>query len=526
MAIKATLLRSSMQAPLPENEEQRISRLLNYNILDTQAETAYDDIAQLASHICQTPISLVSLVDTDRQWFKATVGLAASETPRDLAFCAHAILQTSIFVVPDAREDARFADNPLVTGAPKIRFYAGAPLITAEGLALGTLCVIDSQPRTLAPEQASALAALSRQVVNQLELRLSHQKLTQEIVERNRMEVTLRNTQAQMIQTEKMSGLGQLVAGVAHEINNPISFIHCNLNPASQYTYDVLTLLDLYQTQTPIPNRQIQAFMEEIDLEFIKLDLPKLLASMQTGTERIRELVLSLRNFSRLDEAEMKVVNLHEGIDNTLVVLGSRLKPKAGQPGINVVQQYGDLPKVACYAGQLNQVFLNVLSNAIDALEDVPPNGMSRPVIESLENGSTPQDGNAQPYAPTITIRTEVLPHNAIAIHIADNGHGIPERIRSKIFDPFFTTKTVGKGTGLGLAISYKIVVEKHDGRLQCHSQPGKGTELVIEIPVLPPETEFLTYHPAARKSVARTGHDRASTTCGTFGHHENLVSR
>ena len=516
-----------MQAPPPENEEQRISRLLSYNILDTQAETAYDDIVQLASYICQTPMSLVSLVDSDRQWFKAAVGLAASETPRDLAFCAHAILQTSIFVVPDAREDVRFADNPLVTGAPHIRFYAGAPLITAEGLALGTLCVIDSQPRTLSTEQASALAALSRQVVSQLELRLSHQKLAQEIVERKRIEVTLRNTQTQMIQTEKMSGLGRLVAGVAHEINNPISFIHCNLNPAARYTHDVLTLLDLYQTQIPVPSQEIQAFMEDIDLDFIKQDLPKLLTSMQTGTARIRELVLSLRNFSRLDEAEMKVVDLHEGIDNTLVILGNRLKPKAGQAGINIVRQYGDLPKVACCAGQLNQVFMNVLDNAIDALEEPPTDGASSFTIESLEaSNRTHQNSSLQPDAPTITIRTEVLPHKVIAIHIADNGHGIPERIRSKIFDPFFTTKIVGKGTGLGLAISYKIVVERHDGRLQCHSQPGKGTEFVIEIPILQPETEFLKYHPTATKSVEQTGHDRARATCGTFGHYENLVSR
>ena len=516
-----------MQAPLPEHEEQRSSRLLGYNIFDTQSETAYDDIVQLASYICQTPTSLVSLIDTDRQWFKAAVGLTVSEAPRDLAFCAHAIVQASLFVVPDAREDVRFADNPLVTGAPHIRFYAGAPLITADGLALGTLCVIDFQPRTLTTEQASALAALSRQVVSQLELRLSHQKLKQEIVERNRMETALRHTQTQMIQTEKMSGLGQLVAGVAHEINNPISFIHCNLHPAARYTHDLLNLLDLYQTQVPVPSRQIQAFIEDIDLEFLKQDLPKLLASMQTGTERIREIVLSLRNFSRLDEADMKVVNLHDGIDNTLVILGSRLKPKAGQPGIDIIRQYGKLPRVECYAGQLNQVFMNVLSNAIDALEDALPDSALSTAIESLEaSSSRPQNGNARPYTPTITICTEVLPHKAVAIRITDNGYGIPERIRSKIFDPFFTTKAVGKGTGLGLAISYKIVVEKHDGRLLCHSQPGQGTEFVIEIPVLQSEPEFLKYHPAARKPVERTGHDRARTTCGQPGHYENLVSR
>ncbi|MBW4542655.1 MAG: PAS domain S-box protein [Myxacorys chilensis ATA2-1-KO14] len=903
-----------MRAAFPSNEDQRIAKLLSYGILDTESEPAYDDLAILASYICKTPIALVSLVDAKRQWFKSTVGLDAVETHRDLAFCAHAILQPEVLVVPDAREDDRFVNNPLVTGEPYIRFYAGVPLITTDGFALGTLCVIDTQPRTLDSEQINAIAALGRQVISQIELRMSHQKLTQEILEherieaerqqveanlqkererlkaildnltdgivacdetghlmlfnhatqvfhglpdsplppdewaahfdlyladgktpmpvediplfrafrgeivheaemviapvkhgrtrtllasgqaffdaagkklgavvamhdisdrkqaeaeRDRMETALRQsearfqrlaqnlpgtifqfrmatdgtarlpyinafckdlyevepeaaqqnvnlildcvhpddfgsfytsiqvswqtlepwdwvgrfimpsgqvkwlhwisrperqadgstlwdglqldvsdrkqaetalqtalqeteyqsrllrtvldstqdwifakdqdfryvlvnssyaeglgqpveamlgkddlelgfsqelvfgnsekkiqgfrsddqaalagekihnsydlattadgslrifdtrktplhssdgdifamlgfsrdvteqyyaqealrcseadlkekaeeleqtlqelqrTQMQMIQAEKMSGLGQLVGGIAHEINNPVNFIHGNITPAWQYAQELLNLLALYQTQVLSPPPAIQALVENLDLEFIQKDLPKLFASMKMGTERIREIVLSLRNFSRLDEAEMKHVDLHEGIDSALVILDGRLKAKsAQQPGIEVVKQYSYLPLVECYAGQLNQVLMNILNNAIYALEE-------------LATSRTQQETKDQPSR--IKIRTLVINSNWVSIAIADNGPGMSETLQRQVFNPFFTTKPVGKGTGMGMAISYQIISEKHGGKLECFSTLGEGTEFVIQIPICQP---------------------------------------
>jgi PAS domain S-box-containing protein len=294
----------------------------------------------------------------------------------------------------------------------------------------------------------------------------------------------LQRTQSQMIQSEKMSSLGQMVAGVAHEINNPINFIHGNLSHGEEYTQDLLRLLDLYQQQYPDPPSEIQEVIDEIELEFVKADLDKLWRSMRVGTERIREIVLSLRNFSRLDEADFKAVDIHEGIDNTLMILQARLKGKSNRPGIQVRLNYDKLPLIECYPGQLNQVFMNLLGNAIDALEE-------------RDEGRTFADIKTHPSQ--IRIQTALIrgvPSNGsdddieaiedwVAITIADNGLGIPPEIRTKLFDPFFTTKPVGKGTGLGLSISYQIVVERHGGRLFCYSEPGEGTQFVIQIPLL-----------------------------------------
>jgi PAS domain S-box-containing protein len=281
----------------------------------------------------------------------------------------------------------------------------------------------------------------------------------------------LQEKEAKLIQSEKMSSLGQMVAGIAHEINNPVNFIYGNLDYVRDYTQDLLDVLSLYQESNSTPNPKIQEKIEEVDLEFISQDLPKIIASMEMGADRIRQIVVSLRNFSRLDEAEMKPVDIHEGIDNTLLILHSRWKAKKVGSGVEIIKNYGKLPKVECYAGQLNQVFMNIISNAIDALDNQPdPRQIT--IDTELFEVNNPADYLNIPY---------------VRVKIKDNGPGVSTTVLNRLFDPFFTTKPVGKGTGLGLSISYKIVVEKHGGSLKCLSEPGQGCEFWIEIPVEPP---------------------------------------
>jgi len=265
----------------------------------------------------------------------------------------------------------------------------------------------------------------------------------------------LQQAQAQLIQSEKMSSLGRMVAGLAHEINNPVNFIYGNLTYTQDYTHDILELLHLYQQHYPHPSAEIQTKLNEIDLQFIREDFPKIMDSMQVGTERIRQIILSLRNFSRLDEAEMKQVDIHQGIDNTLLILNYRLSRD-----IEVIKQYGQIPLIECYPAQLNQVFMNIINNAIDEL--------------SIDSGLKKRQ---------IFIQTQHIEHNQVKVKIRDTGSGIPPEIKPKIFDPFFTTKPVGQGTGMGLAISYQIL-EKHQGKIEVISELGQGSEFVVSLPI------------------------------------------
>lgn len=470
-------------------EASRLRALHRYGMLDTLPEPALDELTGLVARLCQAPIALIALVDANRVWFKSRVGVTLPQVSRSLSFSDRLVQKpVPCLMIEDVLREPVHAAHPLVRQDPPVRAYAGVPLTTGDGYVIGALCVMDYQPRMLSSEQMDVLTVLSHQVLAQFELKVNVMNLERTMHWRRRIERSLHDknqqyrqtlqdlhhAQTQLVQNEKMSSLGQMLAGVAHEINNPVSFVYGNLTYVNRYVQDLFTLLAMYQKHNPRPHPDIQRMVESIDLNFLKEDLPKLVASMKMGADRIRQIVLSLRNFSRTDDSDLRECDLHEGMNSTLMILEHRLKPSPQYPGVQVVKDYGDLPLVKCYPGQINQVFMNILSNAIDALESMS----SDPCYRDRQ--------------PKIIIRTRVIeshqgdvPHPAIAVYIADNGLGMPEKVREHIFDPFFTTKGVGKGTGLGLSISYQVVVERHHGVLTCQSREGKGTAFYIEIPVL-----------------------------------------
>ena len=333
-----------------------------------------------------------------------------------------------------------------------------------KGLSLGAVDYVTK------PFQEAELIARVR---TQLKLYHLTEHLEHQVAERTaEVEQALQQlqlSQVQLVQSEKMAALGKLVAGVAHEINNPLNFIHANLNHMEEYTQIFLTFIELYQKNYPNPVDDIQEQAEDVNLSFIRSDVIKILASMKIGTKRIREIVLSLRNFSRIDEAEFKAVDIHEGIESTLIVLQHRFKVQPKGPEIQLIREYDKLPLVECYSGLLNQVFMNILANAIDSLEEANAKLADQQIQDRLNK---------------IVIRTSVIDTESVQIMVVDNGCGIPENIRPYIFDPFFTTKPVGKGTGMGLSISYQIITEKHKGQLKCFSEVGQETKFVIQIPI------------------------------------------
>ncbi|MCW5314581.1 response regulator [Nostoc sp. KVJ3] len=306
--------------------------------------------------------------------------------------------------------------------------------------------------------------------INLQDLELTIKKTLEFVYQNQTNKQKLQQAEEQLIQSEKMSALGLLVASVAHEINNPVGYISINLKYAAEYVTNILQLLNLYQKEFPYPGEKIEKKIHEIELEYLIEDLPKIFASMQHGTECIRDLSSSLRMFARSDTQTKIAFNLHEGIDNTLLILKHRLKANEHRPMIEVIRDYGELPLVECYPGQLNQVLMNLLSNAIDALEESNHN-LSFSEIQMNPN--------------RISISTHLSEdQNWALIHIQDNGVGIPSEAMEKIFEHLFTSKPVGQGTGLGLSISRQIIVEKHGGKLWCKSDPGKVTEFVIELPI------------------------------------------
>ncbi|MEL6354428.1 MAG: GAF domain-containing protein [Cyanobacteria bacterium J06627_28] len=340
------------------------------------------------------------------------------------------------------------------------------PMMTRAGQ-LGLLCCSTSQPRSWENEEVKLLQAVTNHLViavDQAEL-YEKSQLDAQLAKDKAKELAqaldyLKNMQLQLVHTEKMSSLGRMVAGIAHEINNPVTFIHGNLNHLNKGVSDILELIESYESAYPTPSQEIVDIAEDIDLPFLQDDLPKLLSSINTGTERIQQIVLSLRNFAQLDQADIKQVDIHDGLESTLLLLQHRFKPEKRGATIALTKYYGQLPKVECYAKQMNQVFISLLSNALDALEQ------------------------SHVETPTITLTTEYRdPY--IYIHVGDNGPGIPKEIQPQLFDPFFTTKDVGEGSGLGLAVSYQIVVEQHRGEFSLSSSQGQGTTFIVKIPAV-----------------------------------------
>lgn len=392
----------------------------------------------------------------------------------------------SLFLLEVVSSEMQLKGQMMYSEAEEIIFFLGSPWVTdkANLAPLGIkfkdfaihdpivdfLFLLQGTNTALADAKKLAKELNTQQIQLQTALRIKENLAEIASSQAKKLEQAfkkLQETQSHLIQAEKMSSLGQLVAGVAHEINNPTNFIYGNLNYVNEYTEELLKLVKLYQESYPETPPHIQEHITNIELDFVSKDLPKVLTSMELGCDRIREIVLSLRNFSRLDEAEMKLVNIHEGIESTLLILQSRLRNPGDNLDIQVVKNYGDLPLVECYAGQINQVFMNLISNAIESLDS--------------QHESLPHESNIRRRQ--ITITTEVIALHRVAIRIADNGNGITPAVKAKLFDPFFTTKPVGKGTGLGLSISYQIV-EKHGGVLQCQSEPGHGAEFSLEIPI------------------------------------------
>ncbi|MFN6469330.1 MAG: response regulator [Nostoc sp. SerVER01] len=348
----------------------------------------------------------------------------------------------------------RLKANPVSQNIPIIFTTALADTDSkTKGFSLGA---VDYIPKPFAQEEVIA------RVHVHLQLKQLTQSLEQKVSDRTR---ALQQAQVQLVQQEKLSTLGELVAGIGHEINNPVNFISSNIPPLKEYIAAITELLLLYQQEYPNPTAKISTAIENLDLDFVLEDITKILNSLELGSERIRNLSNSLRNFSRSDSDAKISADLHQGLDSTLMILQHRLKASSDRSRIEVIKNYGVLPQVNCYLGQMNQVFMNILANAVDALDEAIVQGKISNVI------------------PQIQITTAIDSEQLAVIRIADNGIGIPERLKKRLFEPLFTTKTVGKGTGLGLSIAYEIVVEKHKGVLEVNSQPGMGTEFIIKIP-------------------------------------------
>ncbi|MFN6539269.1 MAG: ATP-binding protein [Nostoc sp. EkiNYC01] len=496
---QATLVASLLSCLAKQEAEKKIlakELLERYQEIDlfedisTQLTTSLDrrQIAQLVlqemSQLIESSAGMILLLSPDGTEFEiiAEFGVFCGQNqPEPGRGIIGSIVQSGrAELINDVQADSR------LWGEKNVNALICAPLRAKERV-LGAIAIGTQKTDSYRTEHLKLVSIFASQTAIAIEKALLYEQSTQAAIQAKAQTQKLQQAlqdlqlaQTKLIQSEKMSSLGQLIAGVAHEINNPVNFICGNLRYVAEYAQDLLHLLQDYQKFLPVAPPDLQSQLDNIDVEFIMEDLPKLLDSMKLGSDRIVEIVQSLKNFSRHDEAQIKAVNIHDGIDGTLMILRHRLKASAHRPAIEIVKDYGKLPLIECYPGQLNQVFMNILANAIDALEESLV--VSHWSLASNESQITNDKG--QKTLPIVTIRTQVLDNEWVVIRIADNGPGMKENLIQRIYDPFFTTKEIGKGTGLGMAISHQIVVDRHGGILKCRSQLGEGTEFWIQIPV------------------------------------------
>lgn len=431
-------------APLPLNEAERLKFLNQEEILDTLPEKSFDALTRLATEILNVPIALVSLIDRERQWFKSCVGLNVSETHRDFAFCAHAILDEEVLVVEDAREDERFRDSPLVQGDPHIRFYAGVPIKGGGEFNLGTFCIIGREPKKLSQRELERLKDLAALADDALALRRTLR--------------SQRKNRSSLVHAEKMASIGLLASGVAHEINTPMQFVATNTSFIQTGFQAIHGFLEKVQSLPVVPSPtgallredgRVKQMAEDADLAYLLREVPIAITQTQEGIRRVTELVVAMRDFSHEHQGAKAAEQLNEAVSSTVVLSRNSWKHTA-EVKLDLAP---DLPLVECNRGEINQVILNLLINAADAIAERIHMGMEG--LGLIQIRSFQRDAS-------------------VVLEVEDNGTGINPRVRPNIFDPFFTTKPVGKGTGQGLTICYDIVVHRHGGKIEVESPVGK----------------------------------------------------
>jgi len=457
-----------MKAPLPPNEPARLDALHRYEIMDTAPEQEFDDITLLASHICDAPIALISLVDENRQWFKSKVGVSESETPRDIAFCAHGILETDVFVVKDAQADQRFSANPLVTGNPKIRFYAGSPLVTPDGHAVGMLCVNDRVPRELSPAQKAALQALGRQVVAQLELQRNLKELRETIAQRERAEAELKNTHKQLLDVSRQAGRAEVATSVLHNVGNVLNSVNVsssliadkiknskvtNLTKAAGLLQAHENDLAGFFSGNP-KGKQLPGYLADLasHLTQEQEDILREAGSLASNIMHIKEIVAMQQSYARA-AGIMESLPVVDLVEDALQMNAAMME----RHGVKVVRDFAEVPLILTEKHKVLQILVNLISNAKYACGDSGRN--DKQVTLRVANGN-----------------------ERIKVSVIDNGIGIPAENLTRIFNHGFTTRKEGHGFGLH---SGALAAKELGGSLAAFSDgPGRGATFTLELPI------------------------------------------